>query len=96
MWPQREKTEELLAGVKAGDESAVNQLMERHRDSLRRIVQLRLDQKIQRRIDVSDVVQDVLVEANRRLADYVASPQMPFHLWERAATDDLTNHDAIV
>ena len=43
MWPQREKTEELLAGVKAGDESAVNQLMERHRDSLRRIVKLPSD-----------------------------------------------------
>lgn len=88
MWPEPQKTEELLAGVKNGDASAVNQLMERHRDSLRRIVQLRLDQKIQRRIDVSDVVQDVLVEANRRLADYVASPQMPFHLWLRQIAQD--------
>ena len=88
MWPQREKTEELLAGVKEGDASAVNQLMERHRDSLRRIVQLRLDQKIQRRIDVSDVVQDVLIEANRRLSDYVANPQMPFHLWLRQIAQD--------
>ena len=88
MWPEPQKTEELLAGVKKGDASAVNQLMERHRDSLRRIVQLRLDQKIQRRIDVSDVVQDVLIEANRRLADYVASPQMPFHLWLRQIAQD--------
>jgi RNA polymerase sigma-70 factor, ECF subfamily len=88
MWPEPQKTEELLAGVKNGDASAVNQLMERHRDSLRRIVQLRLDQKIQRRIDVSDVVQDVLIEANRRLADYVASPQMPFHLWLRQIAQD--------
>jgi RNA polymerase sigma-70 factor (ECF subfamily) len=88
MWPQPDKTAELLAGVKAGDASAINQLMERHRDALRRIVQLRLDQKIQRRIDVSDVVQDVLVEANRRLADYVANPQMPFHLWLRQIAQD--------
>jgi RNA polymerase sigma-70 factor, ECF subfamily len=88
MWPHHEKTEELLAGIKNGDASAVNQLMERHRDSLRRIVQLRLDQKIQRRIDVSDVVQDVLVEANRRLADYVANPQMAFHLWLRQIAQD--------
>lgn len=88
MWPERERTEELLAGAKNGDASAVNQLMERHRDSLRRIVQLRLDQKIQRRIDVSDVVQDVLIEANRRLVDYVANPQMPFHLWLRQIAQD--------
>jgi len=89
MWPESEKTQELLAGAKGGDVAAVNRLMERHRDSLRRMVQLRLDQKIQRRIDVSDVVQDVLVEANRRLADYLKTgSQMPFHLWLRQIAQD--------
>ena len=65
MWPQSEPTQELLAGAKQGDSAAVNNLMDRHRDSLRRMVQMRLDHKVQRRVDVSDVVQDVLVEANR-------------------------------
>jgi RNA polymerase sigma-70 factor (ECF subfamily) len=88
MWPETEKTQELLAGAKQGDADAVNRLMERHRDSLRRMVQLRLDQKIQRRIDVSDVVQDVLVEANRRLQDYLANPVMGFHLWLRQIAQD--------
>ena len=55
MWPEAEKTEELLAGVREGDAEAINRLMDRHRDSIRRMVQLRLDQKIQRRIDASDV-----------------------------------------
>ena len=84
----RKKPRNLLAGAKGGDADAVNRLMERHRDSLRRMVQLRLDQKIQRRIDVSDVVQDVLVEANRRLQDYLANPAMPFHLWLRQIAQD--------
>jgi RNA polymerase sigma-70 factor (ECF subfamily) len=88
MWPETEKTQELLAGAKEGDSDAINRLMERHRDSLRRMVQLRLDQKIQRRIDVSDVVQDVLVEANRRLQDYLANPVMGFHLWLRQIAQD--------
>jgi RNA polymerase sigma-70 factor (ECF subfamily) len=88
MWPPSDKTEELLAGAKGGDEDAVNRLLERHRDALRRMVQLRLDQKIQRRVDVSDVVQDVLVEANRRLADYLNDPVMPFHLWLRQIARD--------
>ena len=89
MWPETEKTQELLAGAAGGDAAAVNRLMERHRDSLRRMVQLRLDQKIQRRIDVSDVVQDVLIEANRRLADYLkTAAQMPFHLWLRQIAQD--------
>src|SRR5262245_32006707 len=88
MWPNTEKTQDLLAEAKGGDPEAVNRLMDRHRDSLRRMVQLRLDQRIQRRIDVSDIVQDVLVEANRRLKEYVANPQMPFHLWLRQIAQD--------
>jgi RNA polymerase sigma-70 factor (ECF subfamily) len=88
MWPDAEKTQDLLAGAKGGDADAVNRLMDRHRDSLRRMVQLRLDQRIQRRIDISDVVQDVLVEANRRLQDYLKTPAMPFHLWLRQIAQD--------
>jgi len=89
MWPDAEKTQDLLAGAKSGNADAVNRLMERHRDSLRRMVQLRLDQKIQRRIDVSDVVQDVLIEANRRLQDYLQTANgMPFHLWLRQIAQD--------
>jgi RNA polymerase sigma-70 factor (ECF subfamily) len=88
MWPEADKTQQLLAGARQGDPDAVNQLMQRHRDSLRRMVQMRLDRKIQRRVDVSDVVQDVLVEANRRLADYLKNPPMPFHLWLRQIAKD--------
>lgn len=88
MWPETEKTQELLIGVQGGDGDAVNRLLERHRDAIRRLVQMRLDVRIQRRVDVSDVVQDVFVEANRRLTDYVQNPQMPFHLWLRQIAKD--------
>ncbi len=88
MWPEHDKTQELLKQAEGGDVSAVNQLMDRHRNSLRQLVRLRLDQKLQRRIDVSDVVQDVLVEANRRLQTYIANPVMPFHLWLRQIARD--------
>ena len=56
--------------------------------ALRRLVQMRLDKKIQRRVDVSDIVQDVLLEANRRLQTYLAEPKMPFHLWLRHMARD--------
>lgn len=88
MWPTSDKTAELLAGAKGGDDDAVNRLLDRHRDALRRLVEMRLDRKIQRRVDVSDVVQDVLVEANRRLTDYLSNPVMPFHLWLRQIARD--------
>lgn len=88
MWPESDKTQDLLAGVDAGNEEALNRLLERHRVAVHRMVQMRLDQQIKNRVDVSDVVQDVLVEANRRLTDYLADPRMPFHLWIRQIAKD--------
>jgi len=88
MWPESEKTQELLAGAENGDAEAVNRLLERHRDAVRRMIDLRMDRKIARRVDASDIVQDVLIEANRRLADYLKNPAMPFHLWLRHMAKD--------
>lgn len=88
MWPSSEKTEELLLDARGGDEKAINRLMERHLEALQRLIAMRLDQRIRRRVGVSDVVQEVLVEANRRLQDYLAKPAMPFHLWLRHLAQD--------
>ena len=88
MWPDQQQTTELLGDARAGNDEAVNRLLERHRQAVHRMVQLRLDQKIRRRIDVSDVVQDVFVEASRRLKEYLLKPEMPFHLWLRHIAQD--------
>ena len=88
MWPEIDQTLELLRQAGQGDVAAVNQLMDRHRDALRQVIRMRLDQKIQRRIDASDIVQEVLVEANRRLLDYIENPPMTFRLWLRQIAQD--------
>jgi RNA polymerase sigma-70 factor (ECF subfamily) len=88
MWPNTNETQELLAGAGQGQTAAVNQLLDRHRDALRNMVRARLDQKLGRRVDASDVVQDVLLEASQRLADYVRDPKMPFGLWLRQMAQD--------
>lgn len=88
IWPDGDVTAELLLNVRDGEPVAVDQLLDRHRDSLRRMIQLRLDQRIMQRVDVSDVIQDVLIEANRRLTDYLANPVIPFHLWIRQIAKD--------
>ncbi len=88
IWPDGQQTEELLLGARAGDSRAIEHLLDRHRESLRRMIGMRLDQKIKRRVDVSDVVQDVMIEANRRLQDYLANPSMAFHLWIRQIAKD--------
>lgn len=88
MWPEGEQTQDLLKGVENGDPAAMNQLMDRHREAVRRMVQMRLDHAVSRRVDASDVVQDVLLEASQRLAEYIRSPSMPFHLWLRQLAKD--------
>lgn len=88
LWPEHTITQELLADVGQGKPEAVNRLLERHRTALRKLVQVRLDRKIARRVDASDVVQDVLLEASDRLKEYLADPRMPFHLWLRHLAKD--------
>jgi RNA polymerase sigma-70 factor (ECF subfamily) len=88
VWPEQSVTQNLLAGARRGDRVAVNRLLERHRAALRKLIQMRLDRQIARRVDASDVVQDVLLEANTRLQDYLAEPRLPFHLWLRQLAQD--------
>jgi RNA polymerase sigma-70 factor (ECF subfamily) len=52
------------------------------------MIHLRMDRRLERRVDASDIVQDVLVEANRRLTEYLKSSQMPFHSWLRHLARD--------
>lgn len=88
MWPESEKTQELIANAREGDGDALERLLERHRDAVVRLVAMRLDHRVRRRVDVSDVVQDVMIEANRRLTEYLSKPPMPFHLWLRQIARD--------
>jgi RNA polymerase sigma-70 factor (ECF subfamily) len=50
------------------------------------MVALRLDQRLQGRIDASDVIQDAFLEASARAAEYLRQPTMPFFLWLRFLT----------
>jgi len=88
MWPNHDETIELLGGAKQGDPNAVEGLMKRHRDSLHRMVECRLNQGVVRRVDASDIVQDALLTASRRLADYLENPTIPFHAWLRQLARD--------
>ena len=78
----------LLDRARDGDLDAVNRLLDRHRTAIRRMIDHRMDRVIERRVDASDIVQDVMIEANRRLGDYLANPTMPFRLWLRHMARD--------
>jgi RNA polymerase sigma-70 factor (ECF subfamily) len=88
MWPTSPETVELLQKARQGDAAAVDQLLQRHREPVRRLIDLRIDPAIAARLDASDVVQEVLLEASRRLPEYLREGTMPFHLWIRHIAKD--------
>lgn len=88
MWPDPQKTRDILNDVRNGDDEAINRLFARHREAVRRMISQRLDPQLAGRLDASDVVQEVLIEASRRLPDYLDDPAMPFHLWLRHLARD--------
>jgi RNA polymerase sigma-70 factor (ECF subfamily) len=81
--PQDWDTDERLRRVAAGDAAARSELLQRHRLRLRRMIQLRLDPRLRARLDPSDVLQEALAEADRKLSDYARRRPLPFYPWLR-------------
>jgi len=88
MWPTSESSQELIANAQRGTAGAADDLLAHYRDSVRRLIDMRLDPAIKQRLDASDIVQEVLIDAHRRLDEYLADPQVPFHIWLRAMAKD--------
>jgi RNA polymerase sigma-70 factor (ECF subfamily) len=80
------ETAALLARAGRGDAQAVGTLFALHRDRLRRMVRLRMDRRLQGRLDPSDVLQEAFLEVRKSLAEYLRNPAIPFFLWLRLIT----------
>jgi RNA polymerase sigma-70 factor (ECF subfamily) len=75
--------EELLNAARGGDETALAVLVERHRDRLERMVRLRMDSRLQGRVDPADVLQDAYLAVRSKFPQYSTDPRLPFFLWLR-------------
>ncbi|HZN64264.1 MAG TPA: PEP-CTERM sorting domain-containing protein [Tepidisphaeraceae bacterium] len=76
----------LVAAAADGDLRAMGELFGRFRDRLRVMVRLRMDRRLQGRVDPSDVLQEAFLEASQRIADFAQKKPMPFFLWLRFLT----------
>src|SRR5947209_17749496 len=88
MAPTEPDTDVLLDRAASGDGAARQQLLERHRRRLRRMVAVRLDPRLAARVDPSDIVQEALGDADRRLDDYLRRRPVAFYPWLRRLTWD--------
>jgi RNA polymerase sigma-70 factor, ECF subfamily len=71
----------LLGRILAGDQTALATMFDRHRGRLEKMVRLRIDSRLQGRIDPSDVLQEAFLDASRRLPEYASNAVMPLFLW---------------
>src|SRR4051794_36545844 len=76
-------TEVLLDRTSWGDEDSRAELLKRHRARLRQMIAVRMDARLKVRVDPSDLVQEVLNEANQHLDAFVRDRPVPFFAWIR-------------
>ena len=50
------------------------------------MVRLRMDRRLQGRVDPSDVLQEAYLDVAQQLPSFQAKPEMPFYLWLRLTT----------
>ncbi len=77
------ETPALVDRAAQGDNQAWERLLSDNRLRLRRMISLRMDRRLQGRIDPSDVIQESYVEAAQRLHEYTKNPSVPFFVWLR-------------
>jgi RNA polymerase sigma-70 factor (ECF subfamily) len=81
-------TSGLVRKAVAGDGAAIEELFARHRSQLTRMIAVRLDPRLKGRLDPSDIVQDVLVEASQKMATELAGKPVEFYPWLRGLAWD--------
>jgi RNA polymerase sigma-70 factor (ECF subfamily) len=78
---ENHKTQHLVSLAKEGNQSALNQLCSVYSERVRRIIRLRLDQKLRPKLDSVDVVQDALILALGGLKDFTYRNEGDFLRW---------------
>jgi RNA polymerase sigma-70 factor, ECF subfamily len=76
-------TDKLVTLAAQGDLPVMDRLMQRHRQRLRKMVAVRMDERLAARVDPSDVVQETLAEAAGKLREYAKNRPIPFYPWLR-------------
>ena len=80
------ESDERIRRVAEGDDRALAEVFQEHRPRLRQMVLLRLDRRLQGRVDPSDILQEAFLDIARRAPEYAARRDMSFFLWLRMMT----------
>ena len=72
--------------VIAGDTNALANLFQQHHDRLRKMVELRMDRRVQQRVNASDVLQQAFIDLADQLTNYQEGSGVPLFVWMRRIT----------
>ncbi len=78
----------MLSEAQAGSDSAIVRLFEFYRSRLRRSIALRMDRRLQGRVDPSDIVQEAFLDFQKRFEEFAHQHGVPFFLWLRSIACD--------
>jgi RNA polymerase sigma-70 factor (ECF subfamily) len=78
-----ERIDEVVQRAARGEEEALTELFSCYRGRLRQMIRLRLDRRLQGRVDPSDVLQDAYIDMAEKLPEYVGRATIPFFVWLR-------------
>ena len=81
MYDCKHKTRQLVALVKGGDASALDQLCRVYAERVRWMVRLRMGKELRRNLDSMDVVQDILINALGGITDFTYENEGDFVRW---------------
>jgi len=81
--PMTQTAEKLIAAARAGDSMTLGQLLESYRDYLRLLARIEIGRRLQRKVDASDLVQEVFLDAHRQFPEFRGSAEGQFVQWLR-------------
>lgn len=80
---QPTESERWLQDVQRGNPRALAALLDHYRPQLRQMLAMRMNKRLTARVDPSDVIQEVFLDANRQITAYVENPRVDFYVWLR-------------
>ncbi len=78
--------DDTLQRLRDGDKQALATLFDRHRERLFHIVKLRLDQRLNGRVDADDILQEAYLDAADRIEHFINNHSGSFFVWLRLVT----------
>jgi len=83
MGEMKPTAEKWIEAARAGDTPTLGKLLESYRDYLRLLARIEIGKRLQRKVDASDLVQEVFLDAHRQFPEFRGTAEGQFVQWLR-------------